>query len=91
MFNVPTLVSYYFAPINEFIGRHIIKYTWYLSLANIIHNEMIFPEYVRKNPSVLLSKQASIWFNNQDKYDAVVDRISQTRAMINGDAIDVVI
>lgn len=91
LFNVPTLVSYYFAPINEFIGRHIIKYTWYLSLANIIHNEMIFPEYVQERiHPVLLSKQASVWFNNEEKYNAVVNRISQTRDMITGDAIDVV-
>lgn len=47
LFELPTIVCYKASLLNEFIFYNFIKYKGPISLTNIIHNKMVFPEFVQ--------------------------------------------
>ncbi|MDA9793145.1 hypothetical protein N9B72_01045, partial [Bacteriovoracaceae bacterium] len=91
LFQVPTIVCYQLSLFNEFMVQNIMKYKWFISLANIVHNELIFPEYVQGNvkANVIVNKVIS-WLEDESVYNNIVKKLSKTKSLLTGDPVDLV-
>ncbi|CAM9900935.1 unnamed protein product [Chrysoparadoxa australica] len=86
LFEVPTIVCYATSLLNEYIFHTFLDYKWYISLANIVHDEMIFPEYVQEqatsyNITVALKK----WIQDKKEYESVKTKLAKTKDLIDGE------
>lgn len=91
LFQVPTIACYKFSPFDELILKIVINnYTGWISLANIIHQKEIFPEFYqdRVNTYNIRSKVLN-WLRNIDEYNKLKNRLAKTKEFINGDKIHI--
>ena len=90
LFEVPTVVCYSTSLLNEFIFHNFVSYDWYISLANIVHNEMIFPELIQeKVTSFNILNCLNNWILDQNNYSEVKERLSKTRPLLGGEVSNV--
>jgi lipid-A-disaccharide synthase len=86
LFELPTIVCYKASLLNEFIFYNLIKYKGPISLTNIIHNQMVFPEYVQGD--VDPAKFASIirsWTSNEKLYNGLKSTLKDTKKLLSGE------
>ena len=87
---VPTIVAYKTSLLNEFVFYNFLSYENYISLANLIHEEEVFPEFLQNSVSVYnLHKKIMFWVNNPDEYKKVCEKIATTKEMLKGDEEDI--
>ena len=56
-----------------------------ISLANIVHNERIFPEYIQHEVSGHNLAQALLdWLDHPDKLEQLATKLARTRALLMG-------
>ena len=90
LFSLPTVVSYKLNMINEFILKLIINYKGAVSLTNIIHEKMIFPEYLHYEADRYnLSREIVKWIEDKSYYDATVHELGRTLELLSGDDFNV--
>lgn len=86
LFEVPTIVCYKTSLLNEYIFHTFLNYDGPISLANIVHNEQVFPEYVQERATeyniVLALKE---WLSDESKYQAVKEKLALTKSLVHGE------
>jgi lipid-A-disaccharide synthase len=90
LFELPTIVCYKASLLNEFIFYNLIKYSGAISLTNIIHNEMLFPELTQN--AVDPAKLASIirsWTSNENLYNGLKATLKDTKKLLSGEDLSI--
>lgn len=86
LFSLPTVVSYKLTMINEMILRSIINYSGAVSLTNIIHEEMIFPEFLHYQADRYnISKSIISFLTDKELYDSSILKLKRTKDLLSGD------
>jgi len=86
LFQVPTVVCYKEGIIEEFIYNNFIHYDWFISLANIVHEEEVFPELIQHNVTSLnITKRARNWLEYPSTYRETLNKLIHTKQKISGD------
>lgn len=86
LFELPTVVCYKASLLNEFIFHNFIKYKGPISLTNIIHNRMVYPEFVQGD--VDPGKLAGIiksWSQNEKVYNELKEQLKDTKKLLSGE------
>ncbi|ATH06920.1 lipid-A-disaccharide synthase [Halobacteriovorax marinus] len=89
LFNVPTVVAYKGSLLNEFIFRTFLSYDGYISLANIVHEQEVFPELLQESVSSYNLKSELLQIiENKELYDEKIKILSSTAKLISGGEFD---
>ncbi len=89
LFNVPTIVAYKGSLLNEFIFKTFLSYDGFISLANIVHEEEVFPELLQERVSPFnLVKELSNIIDNEEVYSNKISTLKKTTALISGGEFD---
>lgn len=89
LFGVPTIVCYKASLLTEFIFNNFISYNGPISLANLIHQKSIFPEYLQNEVQApFLAKKLNSWISHHEEYDRLVQVLNKTKELIKGDDFD---
>jgi lipid-A-disaccharide synthase len=89
LFEVPTVVSYKGNLITEFIYYNFINYRGPISLTNIVHDKILFPEIVQHSVTPTnLRRQLLPWLTNKTSYEKIKEELHLTKCKISGDQFD---
>jgi lipid-A-disaccharide synthase len=89
LFEVPTVVSYKGNLITEFIYYNFINYRGPISLTNIVHDKILFPEIVQYSVTPHnLRRQLLPWLTNRASYEKIKEELHLTKSKISGDQFD---
>ena len=89
LFELPTIVTYRTSLLNEYIFKTYINYSGYISLANIVHQEEVFPELVGDNATgfnILAAMKLII--DDETCYNSLRKKLAQTIPMLSGESFD---
>jgi lipid-A-disaccharide synthase len=90
LFEVPTIVCYKTSLINQFIFETFVKYSWFISLANIIHNRSVFPELLQDRVSSYnIVSEFQKWYYNHKKYHEIKTVLKETKRLVKGEEISI--
>ena len=90
LFEVPTIVCYVSSLLNEYIFYTFLSYDGPISLANIVHQEKIFPELIQNECSAFaINKELEEWISDEEKYIQTKEKLAQTLDLIGGDSENV--
>ena len=90
LFELPTIVCYKTSLLNEFIFYSFINYQGAISLTNIIHHQMVFPEIVQNSVEpAQLAPIISSWFENESVYNGIKSTLRTTKELLSGDDFSV--
>jgi lipid-A-disaccharide synthase len=90
LFEVPTIVCYKTSLLNQFIFEAIVRYKWFISLANIIQNRSVFPELLQdKVSSYNIVSHFKFWYYNERDYRELKEQLKQTKKMVRGEGVDI--
>lgn len=90
LFELPTVVCYKASLLNEFIFYNFIKYKGPISLTNIIHNKVVFPEFIQSD--VVPERLANIissWTRDEKLYNDLKTTLKETRNLLGGEDFSV--
>ena len=86
LFEVPTIVSYKTSYLNYFFFDTFIRYNGLVSLANIVHNEEVYPELIQEScSSYNISKILKSWIPINNEYYKIKDKLKKTKKLWDGD------
>lgn len=90
LFELPTIVCYKASLLNGFIYYNLINYKGPISLTNIIHNELVYPEYIQGyvDPAVL-ANIIKAWTSNEKLYNGIKSRLKETKNLLSGENFSV--
>lgn len=89
LFQLPTIVSYKTSLLNQWVFETFIKYDGAISLNNIIHQEMLFPEFVQDDlEPYILTKALENWIENHEVYNGLVKKLGETKKIVQGECSD---
>lgn len=94
LFEVPTVVCYRVSLINYYIYETFVNYTGPASLANIVHNRSVFPEFIqeRSTPFNIVS-QIKKWYTSTEEYNSeylqVKAILKTTKNVVSGDQLNI--
>jgi lipid-A-disaccharide synthase len=90
LFELPTIVCYKASLLNEFIFYNFINYKGPISLTNIIHGKMVFPEFTQNQiDPVRLSRLIKSWTLNEKIYNEMKETLEKTKELLSGDDFSV--
>ncbi|MBT4790953.1 MAG: lipid-A-disaccharide synthase [Halobacteriovoraceae bacterium] len=90
LFQVPTVVCYKVSFFTEAVLSLLLPYDGPISLTNIIHDKMLFPELVQyKVDRYNIVKHLKEWINNPQSYDTIVSGLKTTKTKLTGDNFSV--
>lgn len=90
LFELPTIVCYKASLLNEFIFYNFIKYKGPISLTNIIHNKMVFPEFVQGAVDPYrLASVIKTWTSQEMIYNELKATLKQTKKLLGGESFSV--
>jgi lipid-A-disaccharide synthase len=90
LFELPTVVCYQASLLNEFVFYNFIKYQGPISLTNIIHDQMVFPEFVQEQVSATnLTKTIKAWLEDETAYNKVKSHLANTKHLLSGEDFSV--
>jgi lipid-A-disaccharide synthase len=90
LFEIPTIVCYKGSLLNEFIFYNFIKYKGPVSLTNIIHGKMIFPEFLQNQVNAkLLTRVIKSWIENESVYNEIKATLKETKKLLAGENFEV--
>lgn len=90
LFELPTVVCYQASLLNAFIFYNFIKYQGPISLTNIIHNQMIFPEFVQEQVNAQqLTRVIKSWLADETVYNKLKDELKNTKHLLSGEDFSV--
>lgn len=90
LYEVPTIVCYKGSFLNQFIFETFVNYKWFISLANIVHNELVFPELLQDQVSTynIVSKIKN-WYYNKDQYNQLMSKLKKTKELVRGEDLSI--
>ncbi len=90
LFELPTIVSYRGSLLNEFIFNNFIKYKGAISLTNIVHGEMVFPELTQeKVQPELMARTLYSWVTQESEYNKLKATLKKTKDLMSGEDFSV--
>ncbi len=90
LFELPTIVCYKASLLNEFIFHQFIKYRGAISLTNIIHDRMIFPEFTQHEVQAQqLTRVIKTWIENEKVYNNLKTSLKETKNLLSGEDFSV--
>ena len=90
LFELPTIVCYQASLLNEFVFYNFIKYKGPISLTNIIHGDMVFPEFVQEQVNAhQLTRVIRSWLENETVYNELKSRLKNTKQLLSGEDFSV--
>ncbi|MFL5785723.1 MAG: lipid-A-disaccharide synthase [Bacteriovoracaceae bacterium] len=90
LFELPTIVAYKASLLNEFIFYNFIKYKGAISLTNIIHGKMIFPEFTQGEANAKrFLRVIKTWMENEKIYNEMKKDLKETKNLLSGDKFSV--
>lgn len=90
LFELPTIVCYRSSLLNEFIFHQFIRYNGPVSLTNIIHQKMIFPEYLQDEIiPTRIADQLLSWTMDKKKYNDLKNTLKSTKILLAGEKISI--
>ncbi|MFZ4714532.1 MAG: lipid-A-disaccharide synthase [Bacteriovoracaceae bacterium] len=89
LFEVPTVVSYMGNLVTEFIFNNFISYKGPISLTNIVHEKILFPEILQYDVNAAnLRRQLLPWLTNVTSYEKIKAELKETKNKISGEDFD---
>jgi len=86
LFQVPTVVCYQTSLLNEFIFDTFISYCGPISLANIVHQEEVFPELVQNRATSFNIKKILLnWMNKPHELIDLLTKLENTKNLVQGE------
>jgi lipid-A-disaccharide synthase len=90
LFELPTVVAYRASLLNEFVFRNFIKYEGAVSLTNIIHGKMLFPELIQDEASpARLERALRTWIEDEKAYNHIKRDLKETKVLLSGEEFSV--
>ncbi len=90
LFELPTVVTYRASLLNEFIFFNLVKYTGAVSLTNIIHGKIIFPELIQGDAhSNRFLRVIRSWMADEKTYNEMKKDLKETKHLLAGDKFSV--
>lgn len=90
LFELPTVVGYRGSLLNEFIFNNLIRYKGPASLTNIIHGQMIFPEFLQEKAIAYhFARTIKSWIENEKNYNEVKNTLKETKNLLSGEDFSV--
>ncbi len=90
LFEIPTVVCYKTSLLNEFIFYNFIKYKGAISLTNIIHDKMVFPELMQERVNAhQLIRIIKTWIENESVYNELKSTLQETNKLLSGEDFSV--
>lgn len=90
LFELPTIVAYKASLLNEFVFHNFIKYQGAISLTNIIHGKMVFPEFTQGEAnSKRFLRVIRTWMENEKIYNEMKRDLKETKNLLAGDDFSV--
>ncbi len=90
LFEVPTVVCYKTSLFNEFIYRTFVNYSGFFSLANIIHQRVVFPELIQDDFSDFNILNCLLpWITDTLEYQKIKAILGETKHLMSGDDFNV--
>jgi lipid-A-disaccharide synthase len=90
LFELPTVVAYRASLLNEFVFRNFIKYEGAVSLTNIIHGKMLFPELIQDEASpARLERALRTWIEDEKAYNNIKRDLKETKVLLSGEEFSV--
>ena len=90
LYEVPTIVCYKTSILNQLIYDAVVSYRGFVSLANIVQNISIFPEFLQDSASSYnIVSHLKNWYYNKEDYKKVKEQLKQTKHLVRGENIDV--
>jgi lipid-A-disaccharide synthase len=90
LFELPTVVAYKSSMLNVFIFNNFIKYKGFISLTNIVHGKMLFPEFTQERvTSYQLTRVIRSWMKNEKLYNELKAELKNTKSLLSGEDFSV--
>lgn len=90
LFELPTIVAYKASLLNEFVFHNFIKYKGAISLTNIIHGKMIFPEFTQGEANAKrFLRVIRTWMEDEKTYNEMKKDLRETKNLLAGDDFSV--
>lgn len=86
LFELPTVVCYQTSILNAFIFYTFINYEGFGSLANIVHQEEVFPECIQERADQTnIMRALNSWISDRNAYDDLKLKLKKTKDLLKGD------
>lgn len=86
LFEVPTVVAYRTSLLNEYIFYTFINYKGFGTLANIVHEKEVFPEFVQETvDQTNINKNLFKFIEDKKTYDNLKQELKKTKTLLQGD------
>ncbi len=86
LYAVPTIVSYKTSLLNEYLFYTFVQYRGPISLANLIFNKMVFPEFLAERASGYnLYQQLKAWLSDMNQLQELRTELLKTQSLISGE------
>lgn len=90
LFELPTVVCYRASLLNEFIFNNFIKYQGPISLTNIVHDRMLFPEFTQDSVNAQhLARVIRSWIEDEKVYNELKSQLKETKNLLSGEDLSV--
>jgi lipid-A-disaccharide synthase len=90
LYALPTIVAYTGSLLNEYIYYSFVNYKGHISLANIVHQDEVFPEFIVPRDSVFnIYQKCEKIFSDPKIYNNIVEKLKKTKEIISGEEINV--
>lgn len=90
LFELPTVVAYRASLLNEFIFHHVVRYRGMISLTNIIHGKLIFPEFIQGQAhGNRFLRVIKFWLADEKTYNEIKKDLKETKHLLAGDKFSV--
>ena len=90
LFEVPTVVCYKVSMMNYFIYETFVNYTGPASLANIVHNYSVFPEFIQDRATAFnIVEKLKEWYTDESEYLRLKDILKSTKNLVKGEKLDI--
>ena len=90
LYELPTIVCYKTSLLNQFIFENLVSYRWFISLANIVQNRSVFPEFLQDQVSAYnIVSYLRFWYYNKTEYMQLLEKLKQTKDQVRGEPMSV--
>lgn len=89
LFEIPTVVAYKGSLLTQYIYNNFISYDGPISLANIVHEERLFPELIQDEVQpLILMRRLMTWLTSESEYEKIKSKLRTTKDKISGDSFN---